>query len=366
MKQDTALQTLDERLKARTGVAAGELVEDLGDSKVRCVACGHRCVILDGLDGICRVRFNRGGSLKVPRGYVGGLAVDPIEKKPFFHVLPGSSAVSFGMLGCDLHCGYCQNWLTSQTLRDPAALAGPQDMKASDIVTMAVASGAPIIVSTYNEPLITAEWAMEVFRPAVKQGILCGFVSNGNATPEVLRYLQPATSLFKVDLKGFKKETYRRLGGRLSTVLDSIAAIHDAGFWLEVVTLVVPGFNDSEDELKGVARFLAGVHADIPWHVTAFHADYRMQDHRNTAMDDLVRARSIGRDAGLRFVYAGNCAGRGRGHEDTSCPGCDTVLIRRDGFRVLENRIGADGCCPGCDEPIPGIWSAQSSSAARI
>ncbi|MBD3869158.1 MAG: AmmeMemoRadiSam system radical SAM enzyme, partial [Acidobacteria bacterium] len=340
------VRTLDEQLKARTGAAADNLVQTLENRKVRCVACGHRCVILEGLDGICRVRFNRGGLLRVPRGYVGGIAVDPIEKKPFFHVLPGARAVSFGMLGCDLHCGYCQNWLTSQTLRDAGALAGPRDVQASDIVEMAERSGAPVIVSTYNEPLITAEWAMEIFRPAAEQGILCGFVSNGNATPEVLGFLRPSTSLFKVDLKGFRKDTYRQLGGRLETVLDSIRAIHDAGFWIEIVTLVVPGFNDSEEELRGIAAFLAGVDLGIPWHVTAFHGDYRMKDRRDTTMADLIRAREIGIDAGLRFVYAGNCAGRGNGCEDTFCPGCREPLVRRDGYQVLENRVEAGGRCP--------------------
>jgi pyruvate formate lyase activating enzyme len=360
VRQDASVRTLDERLKARTAEASPNLVEPLEDRKVRCVACGHRCVVLDGLDGICRVRFNRDGRLQAPRGYVAGLAVDPIEKKPFFHVLPGSAAVSFGMLGCDLHCGYCQNWLTSQTLRDADALSGPRDIRATDIVDLAAKSGAPVIVSTYNEPLITAEWAVEIFRPAAARGILCGFVSNGNATPEVLEFLRPSTSLFKVDLKGFRKDNYRQLGGRLETVLDSIAAIHNAGFWLEVVTLIVPGFNDSEEELKEMARFLAGVHRDIPWHVTAFHADYRMTDRRDTSMADLTRARTIGLDAGLRFVYAGNCAGRGGGAEDTVCPGCGLALIRRNGFRVLENRIAADGNCPYCMENIPGVWSVQS------
>jgi pyruvate formate lyase activating enzyme len=354
------VRTLDEQLKARTAAAADQLAEPLENNRVRCLACGHRCVVLQGLDGICRVRFNRSGTLQVPRGYVGGLAVDPIEKKPFFHVLPGAEAVSFGMLGCDLHCGYCQNWLTSQTLRDASALAGPRDIQAGDIVAMAERCGAPVIVSTYNEPLITAEWAVEVFEQAGERGILCGFVSNGNATPEVLDYLKPSTRLFKVDLKGFRKESYRQLGGRLETVLESIVAIHEAAFWLEVVTLVVPGFNDSESELKGIARFLAGIDRDIPWHVTAFHADYRMRERRNTSAADLARARNIGLDAGLKFVYAGNFSARGNGWEDTGCPGCGKTLVRRDGFRVLENRIGGDGGCPFCKEPIPGVWSNQS------
>ena len=360
MKKEAAVTSLDEALKARTREASGRLVDQLEDRKVRCLACGHRCVIPDGRDGICRVRFNREGRLRVPHRYVSGLAVDPIEKKPFFHVLPGADAFSFGMLGCDLHCGYCQNWLTSQALRDARALSRFRDIRSEEILALVEESGAPVLVSTYNEPLITAEWAMEIFRPAADRGILCGFVSNGNGTPEVLDYLQPSTALFKVDLKGFRKDSYRELGGRLSTVLESIEAVHQAGFWLEVVTLVVPGFNDSEDELRGIAGFLAGIDRDIPWHVTAFHAGYRMEDRRNTSMADLIRARTIGLDAGLRFVYAGNCAGRGRGLEDTVCPGCSLVLVRRDGFRVLENRIGGDGACPSCSRRIPGVWSVQS------
>jgi pyruvate formate lyase activating enzyme len=360
MKKEPAFRSLEAVLKARTREASGDLVEPLGDRKVRCLACGHRCVVPDGGEGICRVRFNRDGRLMVPHRYVAGLAVDPIEKKPFFHVLPGTEAVSFGMLGCDLHCSFCQNWLTSQVLRDSDARCGIRDIEPEEIPALAERSGSPVIVSTYNEPLITAEWAMSIFRQATARGFLCGLVSNGHATPEVLNYLKPSTALFKVDLKGFRKESYGELGGRLSTVLESIEAIHRAGFWLEVVTLVVPGFNDSEQELRGIAGFLAGLDRDIPWHVTAFHAAYRMEDRRSTTLSDLVRAREIGLDAGLRFVYGGNCAGGGRELEDTACPGCSLALVRRSGFRVLENLIGTDGTCPGCGRSIPGVWSIQS------
>src|SRR5262245_29398975 len=241
--RDPAVLTLDRALKERA--VEGVLYERLEENSVRCFACGHRCVVLDGLDGICRVRFNRGGTLFVPRGYVAGLQVDPIEKKPFFHAFPGAVALSFGMLGCDYHCGYCQNWVTSQALRDPFALSPARDVEPDTIVGLARKHGAPVMVSTYNEPLITSEWAVEVFSKAREAGITCGYVSNGNGTPEVLAYLRPYVDLYKVDLKGFRDASYRELGGTLANVLRTIESLHGLGFWLEIVTLLIPGFNDS-------------------------------------------------------------------------------------------------------------------------
>ena len=288
-KLDPAVANLDQRLKSLTAEAPPDLHERLPGGKIRCFACGHRCLILEGLDGICRVRFNREGTLHIPWRYVGALQVDPIEKKPFFHAFPGSDALSFGMLGCDYHCGYCQNWLTSQTLRDNDALSASRPVEAPELVEIARANGAPVIVSTYNEPLITTEWAVEVFAHARRAGIVCGYVSNGNGTPEVLRYLRPHADLYKVDLKSFRDAAYRSLGGKLQNVLDSIVEIHGLGFWLEIVTLVVPGFNDSDEELTEIASFIAGISPDVPWHVTAFHQDYKMTDPANTTRGHLLR-----------------------------------------------------------------------------
>ncbi len=335
----------------------GELYERLPGERVRCYACGHRCLIPEGRDGVCRVRFNRAGRLRVPSGYVAtSLQLDPIEKKPFFHVLPGAGAVSFGMLGCDYHCGYCQNWITSQVLRDASASAGPARVAPEQIVQAAVRSGAPVVTSTYNEPLITSEWAVQVFRAAKARGLRTAFVSNGNATPQVLDYLKPWLDFYKVDLKGFSDPAYRKLGGVLQTVLDTIRLLVAKGFWVEVVTLVVPGMNDSEAELREIARFLVSVSADIPWHVTAFHPDYRMDDRGATAVEMLVRAAEIGRAEGLRFVYAGNVPGR-TSLENTYCPGCGALLIERVGFRVRSNRLAPGGACPRCTRLIPGRWS---------
>ncbi|MGD8396417.1 MAG: AmmeMemoRadiSam system radical SAM enzyme [Candidatus Eiseniibacteriota bacterium] len=348
--------TLRAALEART--RPGELYEPLPERPdwVRCYACGHLCRIPPGREGICKVRFNRDGTLMVPDGYVSGLAVDPIEKKPFFHVLPGSQALSFGMLGCDLHCGYCQNWITSQSLRDPAAIAGLEPVTPEAIVDLAIEHDAPVVTSTYNEPLITSEWAVRVLGPARRRGLLGAYVSNGNATPEVLDYLRPYVDLYKVDLKSFDDRHYRELGGRLQTVLDTIAALRERRFWVEIVTLVVPEFNDSDRELASIAGFIASVDRDIPWHVTGFHGDYRMGDRRSTPAARLVSAHAIGRDAGLHHVYAGNRPGAVGELEDTRCPACEAILVRRAGFRVRENRIGPGGRCPDCGRPVAGVW----------
>jgi pyruvate formate lyase activating enzyme len=351
---DPATVPLAEALDRR--VIEASLYAKLPDDRVKCVACAHRCTILPGLDGICRVRSNRGGTLMAPRGYVGALQVDPIEKKPFFHAFPGAEALSFGMLGCDLHCAYCQNWVTSQALRDPAAQAGPRDIEPDELVALAIARNTPVMVSTYNEPLITAEWAVEVFAKAKAAGIVCGFVSNGNATPEVLEYIRPYVSLYKVDLKGFRDAHYRELGGKLANIVETIGRLHAMGFWLEIVTLLIPGFNDDPGELRDLTRFLVSVSPDIPWHVTAFHADYKMTASRDTLASDLIRAAGIGGDEGLRYVYAGNLPGAVGDLEDTRCPSCGATVIARRGFRVLRRAQDAEGRCLACRTPIAGYW----------
>ena len=560
---------LGEMLARRT--AEGELYEKLPNDRVRCFACGHRCLIPPGFDGICRVRFNEGGVLKVPFGYVGALQLDPVEKKPFFHALPGSRALSFGMLGCDYHCGYCftgdtvvvtdegsttlaelfaacgrteqrpdaqlafpegrrvvaasgalrrlrgvvrhryrgelvtirpfhlrplrctpdhrvyattdptvpaapvaarnvstdhylvipgrvaaevlparairepvaaasiaataaharrpsgartafleeddrepaaepravptgdnylvplrgvdhepyegdvynmeveeehsylagffavsncQNWVTSQALRDPSAVAAPQEITPGELVRLAHEHQARIITSTYNEPLITSEWAVAVFREARAAGLVCSYVSNGNGTPEVLDYIKPWVSLYKVDLKSFRDRHYRELGGTLERVLWTIRALHERGFWVEIVTLTIPGFNDSDEELRDIARFLVSVSPDIPWHVTAFHKDYKMTGPDDTSVATLLRGVEIGAAEGLRYVYAGNLPGQVGRWENTYCPGCGEVLIERYGFRVMRNRV-ADGRCPKCTRAIPGFWTVPEAGSLR-
>jgi pyruvate formate lyase activating enzyme len=352
------MPTLQDVLSVRTREAAPELVEHIDRNRIRCYSCGHECPIPEGAVGVCKVRFNQGGRLMVPWGYVGGVQCDPVEKKPFFHAYPGALAYSFGMLGCDLHCSYCQNWVTSQALRDPTAVAPPRDTTPASLVQDALRQRAKIVVSTYNEPLITSEWAVAIFKEAREQGLVTGFVSNGNGTPQVLEYIRPHVDLYKVDLKSFDDRHYRELGGRLQPILDTIRWLHRNGVWLEIVTLLIPGFNDSEKELRGLTEFIASVSPDIPWHVTAFHQDYKMTDPANTTAADLARAAQFARDAGLRFIYAGNLPGRVGPLEDTRCPSCDEVLIGRYGYLIQSYNLTADGACPKCTMKIPGRWSA--------
>ena len=357
------MTTLSAALRRHT--TDGVLAVPIEDGRIRCLACGHRCPIPVGALGVCKVRYNGGGRLRVPWGYVGGVQCDPIEKKPFFDAYPGALAYSFGMLGCDLHCAYCQNWVTSQALRDPDAAGTPRPCTPDDLVTAARASGARALVSTYNEPLITAEWGVEVFRAARAAGLVTAFVSNGNGTPEVLEYLQPWVDLFKVDLKGFNDRHYRALGGQLAPVLDTIRWLHAAGIWLEIVTLLVPGFNDDAGELADLTRFIADVSPDIPWHVTAFRRDYQMRTPADTTPAMLRRAADIGQRSGLRFVYAGNHPGAVGDLEHTRCA-CGALAIERAGFRVVGYRLTSAGACRTCGVAVPGRWDrvlpAQSSS----
>jgi len=346
---------LNELLRGNTMPSAAELVLRGKEGQVRCLACGHRCQILPGRSGVCRVRFNAGGELRAPAGYVAGLQIDPIEKKPFYHAFPARDALSFGMLGCDLHCGYCQNWVTSQSLRDDSAIARPNFVTPDRLIELAVANATPVIVSTYNEPLITADWAVEIFKLAKAEGIRCGFVSNGNGTPQVLEFIRPYVDLYKVDLKSFNDKSYRQLGGILENVLDTIKLLKKMDFWVEIVTLVVPGFNDSDEELRQIAEFLAGVSCDIPWHVTAFHPEYKMIDPPRTPVETLLRACEIGKAAGLRYVYPGNTPGAFGTRENTYCVSCGELLIRRRGFVVEENRM-CGSSCPKCGARVPGVW----------
>jgi len=310
------------------------------------------------------MRFNRDGQLRVPAGYVSGLAVDPIEKKPFYHVLPGSEALSFGMLGCCFHCQFCQNWVTSQTLRDEQAVVPPSHFcKPEQIVRAALDHQIPLITSTYNEPLITSEWAVEIFKLAAAEGIICGYVSNGHGTPEVLEFLRPHMELFNIDLKCFDQAKYHQLGGRFEAVTDTIRRAHEMDFWVEVVTLVVPGFNDTDDELRQIADFVASVSPDIPWHCTAFHPTYHMTVQPRTPPEALARAYRLGKSAGLKHVYSGNLPGLVGATEHTFCPACGSKLIERHGFHVSANRLKKDSC-PDCGQKIAGRFVSARGYAA--
>lgn len=360
---DTAVAT-EFDVKALTDpltVASGVLAVPRPDGRVQCVACAHRCEIAPGRRGACKVRHNEGGSLRVPWGYAGNLQINPIEQAPFMHAHAGENVLTLGMLGCNLHCGYCQNWQLSQVLRDPAAPEIPTLIDAQDIVAVARKRGIRVVLSSLNEPLITAEWVAEVFSHAKAAGITTGIVSSGHGTGEVLRFLQPHVDMVKIDLKTMSPRQYRALGGDLQSVLDTIQMVYCMGFWLEIVTLVVPGWNDSEEDLRQAARFIASVSPDIPWTLWDFHQDYRMQDHDDARPEDVVRAATIGRSEGLHFTYAGVKPGRVGAFEQTTCPNCSAIAVGRIGYQVTSYAIDSAGRCETCGHSIPGRWSPHGA-----
>jgi pyruvate formate lyase activating enzyme len=357
---------LQDELDRRT--KPGNLYVTQDENEIRCLACAHRCLIKPGNRGICQLRFNQEGKLYVPWGYVTSLQVDPVEKKPFYHCLAGTDALTFGMLGCNLQCDYCQNWLTSQALRESGSnrlTSYLRDLNLNQIIDYGIKYGAEVVASSYNEPLITSEWAHDIFARATQEGLKTVYISNGFATPEVLDYLEPVLDGFKVDLKTIQEDHYRDLGGRLQPVLDSIKYAHSLGLWVEIVTLLVPGFNDTRKELEQLAEFILSVSPEIPWHITAFHPDYKMQDRSRTSAVQIKTAVEIGYQKGLYYVYGGNLPGILGDLEHTWCHNCKELLIKRSGFSILDYRITAKGNCPECEQKIPGIWSENPASLVK-
>jgi pyruvate formate lyase activating enzyme len=322
--------------------------------RVVCALCAHRCAIAAGGWGVCGVRENRAGALVTHAyGEVVAANVDPIEKKPFYHFLPGTTSLSIAAAGCNFKCGFCQNWQISQLSAKDSETAGGQKLAPAEVVRAAQARKCRSISYTYTEPTIFFEYAFDTARLAKAAGLANTFVTNGFMTAEAVEAIQPYLDAANVDLKAFRDETYKKTcKGRLQPVLDSIALMRKRGIWVEVTTLVVPGMNDGEDELRDIARFLAGVDHDIPWHLSRFHPDYEFTDRGATPLPLLRKAEGWGREAGLKFVYIGNVAGE---DEVTLCPQCGTELIRRRGFSVVFNRV-ASGRCPECRTGIAGVF----------
>jgi len=322
--------------------------------RVVCALCGHRCELGPGQWGVCGVRENRGGALVTHAyGEVIAAHVDPIEKKPFYHFLPGTSSFSIATVGCNFRCGFCQNWQISQESFKNGGGRGAARMPPADIVKAALGRGCRSISYTYTEPTIFFEYAQETALLAKAAGLANNFVTNGFMTAEALKAACGWLDAANVDLKAFREETYKKVcRARLGPVLESIAAMRRLGIWVEVTTLVVPGLNDGEDELRDIARFLAKTDRDIPWHLSRFHPDYTYTEARATPMSTLRRAAEIGREEGIRFVYIGNVPGEG---DLTCCPRCGRELIRRSGFRVEDLKL-EDGRCPSCKTQIPGVF----------
>lgn len=329
------------------------LYEKLPGGKVQCALCNHRCRILEGQRGRCGVRENRDGTLYslVYRRLI-SRNVDPIEKKPLFHFAPGSRSFSIAAVGCNFHCDFCQNYEISQMPRDRKRVWG-EDVSPEEIVALAKEAGCRTIAYTYTEPTIYFEYALDIARLASAEGLKNIFVTNGYMTEEALRAFQPHLHGANVDLKAFRDEFYeKRCGGRLEGVLQSLRVMKALGIWVEITTLIIPGLNDSEEELRGMVQFIAGLGKEIPWHISRFHPMYKMLDRSPTSIQTLNRARKIGLEGGLRYVYTGNVPGDEG--EDTYCHQCGKPLIERWGFQVRKYQV-VENRCYNCGTALDGV-----------
>ncbi|MEA3345677.1 MAG: AmmeMemoRadiSam system radical SAM enzyme [Chloroflexota bacterium] len=328
------------------------LYEELPENRVRCNLCAHRCVIADGKKGICLVRENRGGKLyTLVYGRTITQHVDPVEKKPLLHFHPGTKAYSIATVGCNFHCRWCQNWSISQMVRERDLIMG-EEASPQQIVSAAQRTVCRSIAYTYTEPTVFFEYAYDTARLAHEAGLANIYVTDGYMTEEMLETFDPYLDAANVDLKAFRDETYRRyVGARLQPVLDAMKVMKRLGIWLEVTTLVIPGINDDDEELRDAADFVAEeLGVETPWHISRFFPAYKMTDVPPTPFETLRRAREIGLEAGLRYVYVGNVSSEA----NTVCHACGKTLIRRSGYRILENHV-REGRCPNCGAPVAGV-----------
>ncbi|MDH5702635.1 MAG: AmmeMemoRadiSam system radical SAM enzyme [Aigarchaeota archaeon] len=327
--------------------------EKLGDNAVRCNLCSHRCIIADPKTGICGVRENRNGMLySLVYGKVVARAVDPIEKKPLFHFLPSSKAYSIATVGCNFRCGNCQNFEISQMPKEPNLIVGV-DLTPEEIIVSAKRNKCESIAYTYTEPTIFFEYAYDIAKLASKEGIKNVFVTNGYITEEALAEIRPYLDAANIDLKSSSDDFYRKnCGARLGPVLDSIRLHKRLGIWIEITTLIIPTLNDSEENLRKIAEFIRSVGEEVPWHISQFHPMYKLLDLPRTPIATLRRAREIGLEAGLRYVYEGNVPGEAG--ETTYCYECRKPLIHRYGYQILENRI-KNSECPHCGAKTDGV-----------
>ena len=330
------------------------LYEKLSDGKVKCNLCNHRCTIKDGNYGICGVRQNTDGSLyTLVYDKIIASHIDPIEKKPLFQFYPGSTAYSVATVGCNFKCKHCQNADISQLPMERKGYVVGEKMGPEEMAEAARRSSCQSIAYTYTEPTVFFELAYDTAQKAHDKGIKNIFVSNGYMTPEALKEISPYLDGINIDLKAFTEKFYKDIcGARLAPVLDTIRLAKNLGIWVEVTTLVIPTLNDSEDELRQIAVFLRDVDVNIPWHISQFYPTYQLTNLPRTPVETLHRAREIGLESGLRYVYEGNVPGRG--NENTYCHGCGELLIERWGYSIQKNTI-IEGQCPSCGSPVAGV-----------
>jgi pyruvate formate lyase activating enzyme len=331
------------------------LYNPLEDGKVQCALCNHGCVISSSKRGVCGVRENRGGTLyTLVYGRAISLHVDPIEKKPLFHLFPGSTSFSMAAVGCNFRCLQCQNHEISQMPRDQDGRVEGSEVSPSKIISLTKQYGCRSISYTYTEPTIYFEYAFDIARQASQEGIKNIFVTNGYMTEEALKTIQPYLHAANVDLKSFKEKFYKEIcGAKLKPVLENLKRMREMGIWVEITTLVIPTLNDSDEEFAEIAQFIVSLGPEVPWHISAFYPTYKMLNLPRTSASSLHRAREIGIKAGLRYVYCGNIPGEEG--EDTFCPHCGRRLIERIGFQVTKNDV-VRGACSHCHQKIDGIW----------
>ncbi len=328
--------------------------EKLPGNAVRCRLCAHECKIAEGKAGLCGVRKNIKGVL-CTESYANPVAqqIDPVEKKPLYHFLPGSETFSIAVPGCNFRCQFCQNWEISQKEEDSGSSLLEEEVMPDEVVEAAMRNNCRSISYTYTEPTIFFEYAYDIAKLSKQKGLRNIFVTNGYLTEASLSCISEYLDAANVDLKFFREDSYRKIcGASLSPVLDTIKRMRSFDIWVEITTLVIPGVNDSEEELGLITDFISGVDKNIPWHVSAFHPDYKFKDYPVTSQETLKNARQIGKKAGLNFVYAGNVYGWGG---ETVCPSCGKELIRRDGFKIKEYNI-SDNRCGICHSIIPGVY----------
>ena len=337
------------------------LYEKQPENKIRCLLCAHGCLIAEGKRGICKVRENRAGALySLTYGKLIAAHVDPIEKKPLFHFYPGSRSFSIASPGCNFDCQWCQNWEISQG--DSAAAAGRcPNTSPREVVSSALRRGCRSISYTYTEPTVFFEFSQDVGRLAREAGLKNVYVTNGYMSPETIALLRAWLDAANVDIKAFSDEVYRKnIGARLQPVLESCVRLKQAGVWLEITTLLIPGLNDDEDQLRGLTQFIVKeLGADTPWHVSRFFPQYKYQNAEATGLASIEKALDIGRAEGLQYTYAGNVAGSA----DTFCPQCGAVLIERSGMSVFNNHIKAPSLCPKCGTTIAGVGLGAEEEA---
>jgi len=330
------------------------LYKKLEGNVVQCRLCSHLCRISESRFGSCGVRQNKKGLLYTHvYGEVIASHVDPIEKKPLYHFQPGSRSYSIATVGCNFRCGFCQNWQISQLNKIDAVTAGGYELKPEEVVREAEKAGCRSISYTYTEPTIFFEYAYDTAKKAKAKGLYNIFVTNGFMTKEALDTIRPYLDACNCDLKSFRDDFYKDVcKARLEPVLDSIRYMKELGIWVEVTTLIIPGENDSEEELKGIAGFIAGLDKDIPWHISRFHPDFKYNDSAPTPIETLRKAERIGKEAGLRYIYVGNVLSES---DETLCYNCGNILIKRRGFS--SKIVGLNGKnCSKCGTEIKGIF----------